>query len=372
MAWFSYKHVASLVTGEDRVCWPFWQGCEAARAWLTPASAGGVVGLYVVLGVAAAALFASARPRAALWAFGAASVLGAGLYLLDYRLRMNQTYMLSWAVTAFLIASRKAEVLQAMVALFYFWAGTLKVNREWVSGAALYEQPLLVPRALTSAACVYVLVLELLLVWGLFAPSPRVRWGVYGQLILFHAVSWKVVGYFYPLLMLGVTSVYPIVWQVAPDRTLTWARLAGDSGLRAAAGGAAALFSAMQLVPHFFPGDTAVTGEGRLFALHMFDARVECQGGATLRAAGGPIARAALISEGSDVRTRCDPIVLAAQATRLCRLLERRPVPTTIDVAIDARRSTDDAMQPLIHVADFCHAGIAYSPFSHNEWIGPR
>jgi hypothetical protein len=104
----------------------------------------------------------------------------------------------------------------------------------------------------------------------------------------------------------------------------------------------------------------------------MFDARVECEGGATLSTSAGPIARAALISDGSDVRTRCDPIVIAAQASRLCHLLAARSVVPRVDVAIDAKRSTDDAMQPLIHVRDFCNAGIAYSPWHHNAWIGAR
>jgi hypothetical protein len=374
VAWFTYKHVASLVTGEDCVCWPFWSGCEDVRARLSPAVATALVAAYIASGAVACALFLLTRVRAAVATFVGATVLAAAIYALDYRLRMNQTYMLSWAVLAFLVAPRKAEVLQALVALFYVWAGTLKLNREWVSGAALYEQPLFVPRALTSEACVYVLVLELLFVWGLFAPSTRgnkVRWAVYGQLVLFHAVSWKVVGYFYPLLMLGLTAIYPTVWLLRPDRALTWAMLRDEPSVRRAVVGAAAVFSAFQLVPHFFPGDTAVTGEGRLFALHMFDARVECEGGATLRTRAGPVARAVLISDGSDVRTRCDPIVLAAQAARLCRLTASRSPPPFVDVAIDAKRSTDDAMQPLIHVADFCHQDVSYSPWHHNAWIGP-
>jgi hypothetical protein len=161
------------------------------------------------------------------------------------------------------------------------------------------------------------------------------------------------------------------VWLLAPGRTLTLARVREQGGPGGAVAVSAAVFSSFQLVPHLFPGDTAVTGEGRLFALHMFDARVECVGGATLRQASGQGARAALLSETADVRTRCDPIVIAAQANRLCRLLARRPDPPRVDVAIDARRSTDPAMRPLVHVDDFCHRGVEYSVWQHNEWIEP-
>jgi hypothetical protein len=370
VAWFTYKHVATLVTGEDRVCWPLWPGCEGARALLTPSSAKGLVVLYAALGVVATALFLLRRTTPAVIALAAGSVLGAAIYALDYRLRMNQTYMLAWVVVVFLLAPRKHEVLQALVALFYAWAGTLKLHREWVSGAALYAQPLGVPRALTSEACIYVLVLELALVWGLFASSPRWRVTVYAQLVLFHVVSWTVVGYFYPLLMLAVTAIYPLVWALEPGRALTWGRLRREPELARPVGAIVAAFSAVQLVPRAFPGDTAVTGEGRIFALHMFDARVECEGGAVLRVGGRPTARVPIISQGSDARTQCDPIVIAAQASRLCTLVAaRKPVPA-VDVTVDAKRSTDDAMQPLIHVQDFCAAGIVYSPWRHNAWIG--
>jgi hypothetical protein len=329
----------------------------------------GAVLAYMGLGIAAAALFLRRLSRAALGAFVGATVLGAALYALDYRLRMNQTYMLSWVILALLVAPRKVEVLQALVALFYVWAGVLKMNREWVTGAALYERPFLVPASLVSAACVYVLVLELVFVWGLFAASARWRWAAYGQLLVFHAVSWKVVGYFYPLLMLGLTAIYPLVWRLAPERTITLARLRAEGGPRGAVAVTAAVFSSFQLAARLFPGDTAVTGEGRVFALHMFDARVECAGGATLVSASGQRARAALIAENSDLRTRCDPIVIAAQANRLCRLLAGRADPPRVDVAIDARRSTDPVMRPLVHVEDFCRRHVEYSPWRHNEWI---
>jgi hypothetical protein len=373
LSWIRYKGIASLVTGEDCVCWPLWPGCEEVRAHVSPGIVLVAVGAYVGLGVASALLFALERTRAALVVFLAATALGVALYALDYRLRSNQVYMLSWMVAAFLLAPRtsKAEVLQALVALFYVWAGTLKLNADWVSGADLYEQPLFVPRALTTPACVYVVVLELVVVWGLFASSGWWRWATYGQLALFHAVSWKVVGFYYPLLMFALTAIYPLVWMRDPGRSLTWARIAArDPTLRVPIGVTAAAFSIFQIVPRFaFPGDTAVTGEGRIFALHMFDARVECTGGAVVRSPSGSVARIPLIAEGNDVRTRCDPIVLGAQARRLCRLVAARPGLARVDVMVDAKRISEAAMRPLIHVTDFCNHEVEYSPFSHNDWI---
>jgi hypothetical protein len=372
LAWFTYKHIDALVTSEEAVCWPLFPHCDGVRGMLSPALARAAVVLYMALGASAAVLFAQRRANAALATFVGTTLLGAALYSLDYRLRLNQTYMFAWVVLALLVAPRPAQTLQALVALFYVWAGTLKLDREWISGAALYEKPFLVPARLVPAACVYVLVLEMVFIWALFAPSPKWRWAVYVQLLVFHAVSWKVVGYFYPLLMFGLTAIYPLVWLRAPDETLTFRRLRADASAWKSVAAVAAVFSAFQLVPHLFPGDTAVTGEGRLFSLHMFDAQVQCTGGVTIRTASTSRVRAALITHNADVRTRCDPITLIAAARRLCRSLATRSDDPHVDVAVDAKRTTDERAQPLIHVDDFCRQDIQYSVWHHNAWIGPR
>jgi hypothetical protein len=328
---------------------------------------------YMAVGLASAVLFALRRARAAFALFVATALLGIAIDSLDYRLRFNQTYMFGWVLLAFLLAPRRLAAVQTLIALFYAWAGTLKLNSEWLSGAALYAKPLFVPEALVPASCVYVLLLELVLVWGLFSSRPRWRWAVYGQLVLFHVVSWSVVGYFYPLLMIGLTSIYPLVWIFSPADTLTFAsrEKPHEKARRVTILGVAALFSAFQLVPYLFPGDTAITGEGRLFALHMFDARAHCEGGAILTTSAGERSRAILINEKADARTRCDPITLVAQAQRLCRLLAAKGDARRVDVAIDARRTSDVTLSPLIHVDDICHREIAYSVWHHNAWIGP-
>jgi len=371
-AWFSYKHVDALVTGQDYACWPLWPGCEDVRPYLSPGLVRAGVDAMIAASLVAAALFAVRRIRPALATFAFALMLGAAIYALDYRLRLNQTYMLGWVVLVLLSTPRRTQVLQALVVLVYFWAGALKLNHEWLSGADLYAKPLLVPASLVPAACAYVVILEMVLVWGLLSPRPRWRWACYAQLLVFHALSWGVVGWYYPLLMAGITAIYPLVWLMAPGEILTASRLRGDAALRVPLAVVAGVFSSLQLMPHLFPGDTAVTGEGRLFALHMFDARVQCAGGASVTTSSGLHSRYTLINEHLEQRMRCDPIVLAQAALRLCHELEGRPDSPRLDVSIDAGRATDQRMEPLIHVDDVCHRDLQYSLWHHNAWIGGR
>jgi hypothetical protein len=368
-AWFSYKHVALLTTGDDSVCWPVFSRCDRWRAYLSPELVRTGVAVMMILAVVAAVLFMLRRATHALLAFGGATIIAAVVYALDYRLRFNQTYMFGWVVLVFFLTRARVAATQIVVALFYFWAGTLKMNAEWISGSTLYGRPLFVPVSLIPAACVYVLVLELVLIFGLFARRAWTRWVVYAQLLLFHAVSWKIVGYYYPLMMLALTAIYPLVWRLSPADSLGWDSLKRDREVRGDVARVAAAFSAFQMIPWLFPGDTSVTGEGRTFALHMFDAKTTCVGGANVTTTSGQSARIALINPGLDTRTRCDPVVLFQTAQRLCRTLQGRPDRTRVDVAVDARRSNRNEFAPLIHVDDFCARNLEYSILRHNEWL---
>ena len=367
-AWFSYKDIARLLTSDDVVCWPLFPACEAVRTHLTPGSVRRIVATYMALGVAASISFARKRTLAAVATLLAASAMGTCVYFLDYRLRLNQSYMLAWVVGVFVFARRKVEALSALLVAFYVAAGFLKLTPDWLTGRALYAQPWLVPESLVPASCVYVVVLELVLVWGLLSQRALVRRAVLAQLALFHAVSWPVVGWFYPLLMLGLLSIF--VFAEHEHRIVTWAVLRGPSSgslLRVIG-----LFAAMQLVPAFFRGDAALTGEGRLFALHMFDARVSCTGGAVIRTPGRAPRTIPLVAAESDVRSQCDPIVLVSHARRVCKEPWARTEGTVVDVSVDAKRASDPEAMPLVRIADACNVPLAYSPFHENRWIVAR
>lgn len=363
LAFYTYKHAPSLLSGEDCVCWPLLVGCERVRAMLSPTVVGAWLFAYAALGVGTAVAFATSRVRIGIASLVVTMFLGAALYALDYRMRLNQVYMLTW-VTVVLLVRPRVLVLQVLVALFYFWAGTLKLDAEWTSGAALYAKPLLVPTALVPAACMYVVALELVLVWGLFARAPRVRWSVYAQLIVFHVTSFTVVGWYYPLLMFALTSMFPLAWW--RDESEPLAETKRDVLACAAA------FSLFQLPPWIIPGDSAVTGEGRTFALHMFDARMECRGNARI-VMGARAAEVPLINEKLDTRTRCDPIVLSETTRRMCLNLAARGLASAqVDVSVDAKRTHEPELRPLVRATNVCPVGLPYSSVRHNEWIVAR
>jgi len=69
--------------------------------------------------------------------------------------------------------------------------------------------------------CVYVIVLELGVTWGLLARRAWIFWTALAQFLVFHALSWQVVGFFYPLLMFAILAIFPLSRLVEPRTRLT-------------------------------------------------------------------------------------------------------------------------------------------------------
>src|SRR5262245_25219613 len=214
--WVDQRIVAWVHAEAEPICWPLMPECERLRV-LSAAGVTLLLRAYFAVAIGAGLLFASRRLVP--WAYAGlvlANLLKLGIMVLDYRLRMNQHYMAFFATFAYLLVPGKRDALRVLITLFYFWAGTLKLNWEWISGAGLYRPMWPFSGAGVVAACVYVIVLELGGAWGLLARRAWIFWAAFAQFAVFHALSWQVVGFFYPLLMFAILTIFPLSRLVPP------------------------------------------------------------------------------------------------------------------------------------------------------------
>lgn len=357
-----------LAAGRPAVCWPFFENCADFRLL----GAGEIrIYLWIYLGLAVLGVLLFLRRRVAWgWAVLALLTLMAVLvWTQDFRLRLNQHYMVLIVSLIFLLLPNKRRLLQYQIVAFYFWAGLLKLDPEWLSGAALYRKPLGVPESLIPAACAYVVILETIVVFGLFSRRPWIFRAALAQLLLFHATSWSVVGFYYPLLMLALLAIFPLARAYGSEEPAPGLRrlLAGREPASTAA--FLSCFCFLQIVPWLMPGDSAITGEGRLFALHMFDARVECEAELVLHRAAGSIDRVPLRLR-LPTRIKCDPIVYLNIGRAFCRRGCSPANPCiSVDLSLRSRRRTDPELRPVIDLKDLCKGGTRYDLWRPNAWI---
>jgi hypothetical protein len=212
-----------------------------------------------------------------------------------------------------------------------------------------------------------VLVLETVLFVGLWARRRWIFWPVLAQFVLFHLMSFSIVGWFYPLLMFAILAIFPLERIRAPNEGAgapAWL----PRGVPPAAWAWAAGFSALQLVPYLFPGDPALTGEGRLFSLNMFDAKVECLAHAVLRLRSGET-RDVQLWRPLAQRIQCDPLVYYSRAHLLCERHRGRADFADLDLELLSKKASEQGFRPVVQVANFCQAQIRYSLFHPNAWI---
>ncbi len=369
--WKTFLLAAVVIARDtDPICWPFFEHCEVFRL-LSVSVADGLLWIYGAAAVAALALFLSAhRIRAAYATLIAVEIFKLFILLQDYRLRQNHHYMALFTSAAFLFFPDKKKLLQYLLVFFYFWAGTLKLNSGWLSGDNLYPgRPWPFYGRGVAAACGYVVFLELVAVWGVLARRPLLFWAVFCQLILFHLVSWSVVGPFYPLLMFSLLAIFPLnrllsgsAGGLLPDLIEGRERIATYFAL--------GFLSLLQLFPYAYPGDNNLRGEGRLFSLYMFHARNACAAHLVLHYKNGRLQTV----DVSDVpmtltRVKCEPTVFYNVAKNWCRKLASSANFLDLDLYLDAARARSSTLKPLIAQKNFCRAGLKNRLFGSNSWI---
>ncbi|MFN2375772.1 MAG: hypothetical protein ABR538_04495 [Candidatus Binatia bacterium] len=374
VAYWTLRRDLAVRIGEGSfpMCWPFWEDCHLWRV-LTREQVSAILGIYLILSMAAGVAFLFRRRVA--WGYGlllAVYLLRMALVAQDFTLRLNQHYMAIWVGAAFLLWPRKRALIPALLVSFYFWAGALKLDTEWLTGAALYNSDKLwMPAALVPASCVYVVVLEMLLVFGLYSRRAWLWGATLAQLVVFHVWSWPIVGFYYPLLMFALLSIFPMIRLTAPAGQQLSAADLCRPGTRLPALTLLGGFALCQLLPFAFPGDSAITGQGRLFALNMFDALVVCEGTTTEHRTDGTARTTRVPNKTYAKRIACDPIFHFNYARHQCRRLAARGKGGDIDLKLRSRRTSEPELRDVIDIRGFCSTPITYDMWRANTWILP-
>ena len=339
-------------TDQYPLCWPHLQGCESLGR-MTPNQLFVVMGLYSVVAAGSGAMFYFSKwTRVAILLLALASLIKFGLFQLDFRLSGNYHYMHFWVLAAYFFVPQKSLTIRFLIFGFYFGAGFLKLNREWLTGSAIWENPYL-SGSLLQAGCIYVVVLELVLIFGLLSRRRWVFWATVAQLFLFHIVSYLIVYYYYPLMQISLLSLFVMAERLSPG-DFRWSRL---KELRWPSLALLVLYISAQMVPVLLGGDRAIETRGRLVALSMFDALVTCQYFSVARfenSTGDLIAYPQSRIYYLERRLNCDPHVLLTDAKYRCQQLKENPAFRTLEIILKSKRKSDAGFRQVFSFEDFC------------------
>ncbi len=363
-----FHRFASIISFQP-ICWPFFENCFQYRLL----SIDQIRIIFYLLGGLAligTVLFLIPKySRIAFWWLLCMDLLYAIVYTQDFRFHCEQNIILNWVTLSFLCLPNKRNGLRYLLVFIYFCASLLKFNNGWISGNNLYKDLLWIKGSWVSVACIYVVVLEAILVFGLLAKQNWIFWLTLFQLILFHLMSWPIVGFYYPIVMFCMLSIFPLTHFLnyrEQSMSLILSLLKGKQAISTYI--CIAILLGFQIFPMTFPGNSKITSEGRIISLHMFDARIQCEGLLTLKFKNGlnvPIA----VPIRETVRIKCDPLVYFSIAKRYCWIYKQDPNFLDIDLKYNACQIKEPPMKPLVNITNFCQQNLHYNMFKTNEWV---
>nr|BDT30065.1 HTTM domain-containing protein [Bacteriovorax sp. HI3] len=321
------------------ICYPGLEGCEHWRFFSSPELRTLMI-LYGAFAIATIVAFISERFKkiAPLMLLGLC-VFKLILQLSDYRIATNYHFLAQVITFVYLIVPQRIATISILLPGVYFCAGLLKLNVDWLSGETLIK-PSIIQGPLLSALLVYVLVLEIFIVWFIFSNKKAIRLAVLIQLIAFHIYSWHIVDYPYPSFMFCILGFFVLTLNYDYKIKENLPRLATIMGL----------LCLFQLTPYLFAKDPGLDGRSRILSLNMMDVKSVCERQIELTTAEG-VTSFNIPIDIKRPRMFCDPQVTKEIARHYC---ERTIIPGTMKVFQQSRRSTEKDFKEILNYSLQC------------------
>jgi hypothetical protein len=249
--------------------------------------------------------------------FIALTLLKAILLLSRYNFMGNyHTMHLSLCIIS-IISFGNINLYRITLILQYFFAGLLKLNTEWMSGASLIKYGnYLFPGFWNQLSLAYVPVLELLLIWGLLSKNKFIRIITLTQLVMFHLYSILIVGLYYPLIMTGL--LIPVIYYEFKEDTIVSQDYIKLNLRNIISVAVIILIITWNISTKFYALDPSKDGYIRYLSLNMLDAKLKCQSSLFEETKSGDIIGLNIPKLATSYRIHCDPLVFDTFLRRLC------------------------------------------------------
>lgn len=346
------------------------------------------------------------------------------VFFMDYRFMGNYHYMPFLVSFVYLFIRQKLFFIPLLIVCFYFFAGLLKIsNFDWLTGLAFLENlkfPLFFNESITMILCFYVVCLEIIGVWSLVFIQTNFKVGelfknfvffkwktvaenlkhidiktiwkiiIYFQLILFHILSYFIVGYFYPLIMFCLLSLFffMFIWNEQSEILSSFdGKLHNlkSNGLRqnflkvkSLGGRTGKMFPGIifmclvvlgNLLSVFIPGVSGLTGEGRWYGLNMYDAHTQCDSQIFLKFKNKIVQESFSGYREYALRIRCDPYIDFNTVKKICAFYKNDPEFMDLDWSFYSKLRSDLSYKRLVNEKNVCGKNLKYFSWRKNQWI---
>ncbi len=339
-------------TNSTAYCWYYFSNCETLRNFIAHnhqyfCGAIACTAIFSIFG------FASRRTKVAYWLLLLGLALKFLMFSQDYRLMGNYHFMHFLVVLFYLFVPNKIKSIYFLIPLFYIAAGFLKINPEWLSGSAMLKE-IFFPKALQYWAFLFVIPLELLMAPLIYVVpfKSKAWWLIISSFLIFHLISWQVVGYFYPITMFLILSFYFLI--TAPPQKFT----------KPIAPALLLILFALQIFRVFAYPNSNIDGIGRSFSLNMLDGKPSCLNQVIIRSGTNTILTN-YVPETNAPRIKCDPLIYAAYLNELCHKLAPQ---TEVDFSLQTRLQSETHFHDVLNIQNVCAKKFSVNMLGRVSW----
>ncbi len=326
------------------ICWTFVPYCNEYNSFFN-AYAGYIIGLYGAISVFTCLLFAFTQIKKAYWSLMIIFFLKLFIQFHDYRLMGNYHYMSNIIMLLFLFIENKAHLIRLAIVGFYMGAGLIKFNTDWLSGQA-FLSPGWGTGKLLEFLLAGAILLELFISQMLLSSNRYLRSFSLFAFIFFHIYSFSVVGWFYPMIMFSLLSIYLLSTENFDVKSV----LNKPSNLAYVL-----IFLFAQLVPILFFEKPSITGQGRLVSLNMLDAKAVCVNYVSYSPNEKSLVFAAYDNSYLGIRIGCDPLVLVENIKNDCTQIKEKNLNRKLDFHFYARNIAYSSDSYEMNFKDVCN-----------------
>lgn len=367
--WYQISPSKILEKEATAICWPYFQECYKYR-FFSESQIDYILISYLIASIICCLSFLRFEKfiKFAYYSSLALFIFKLIIFLSDYQIRANQHIIIFLVSIFYLFIPSKRTAIKFLIIGFYFWAGVLKMDKEWLTGAGIRQlENLWIPKPLVPVSLYGMLLVEILGSWFLLSKNKVIFYSTFSMVILSHIISWSIVVFFFPTIMFCLLSIF-ILDKIYPQKDkISWQSLI-----------LMGFICVMQIIPYLKNGDPVLNGEFRHLSFNMFDAQPICKGEFKIEKMDGTFINLKLNQsfdekfmkdERGDVRfalrIRCNPIVSFNRAKRFCRRHDIK----SIGLVLDSKRKSDVNYTRKIDLKNVCHSDIEYKNLTHNSWI---
>lgn len=291
------------------------------------------------------------RNRIAMFVFLLLFAIKTFIFISRYNIMGNYHIMHLSLIVGILLCYGESALYRIIVVLQYFFAGLLKINIEWLSGAAMVSYPRILPEFLFGPTLVYVVVLELVLIWGLLSQNHLLRRLTLLQLVIFHGYSYFIVGYFYPAVMLGI--LLPVLIEEWYSLKINWS-FDFKNKIFYPCYAFILLIIIWNSASKFGSHDPAKDGQVRYFSLNMLDAKTKCNLKLIEVFPDKTVKTLNIPTLASAIRVWCDPVIYEGYLKKLCDDPEFKKSNSKLNFHLETRRYTEGKFESVRETKDVC------------------